>query len=156
MKRDVILTLNGVKGKNLFYLFMIFFFTTAFLWGDVTGKYGDPVTVEGNTPIGAITKEPEKYLNKNVRVEGRLFDVCQDMGCWFSIQDSTGAIYVDLSMGIKFTIPKKSNGYKAIVQGLVTNDGGKTAIKIKGTGVEIVGRNDQTPIMFGYCNLVIE
>ena len=126
--------------KRFIYLSIIFLFTTAFLWEDVTGKYGDPVIVTEKTSIGAITKEPEKYLNKIVRVEGELFDVCQDMGCWFSIKDSTGAIYVDLSMGIKFALPKKSNGYKAIVQGLVTNEGGKTAIKIKATGTEILGK----------------
>ena len=126
--------------KSFVYLSILFFFTTGFLWEDVSGKYGDLITVADKTSIGAITKEPERYLNKTVRVEGELFDVCQDMGCWFSIKDSTGAIYVDLAMGIKFTLPKKSNGYKAIVQGLVTNEGGKTAIKIKGSGVEILGK----------------
>jgi RecJ-like exonuclease len=124
--------------KRFIYLFLFFLLNTAFFWTDVAGKYGDSITVKEKTPIGDITKEPEKYLDKVVRVEGELFDVCQEMGCWFSIKDSTGAIYVDLSMGIKFTMPKKSNGRSAIVQGMVTNQKGKSTLMLKGSGVEIL------------------
>lgn len=118
---------------------IIFLTATAFSWGgSPAGEYGDKFKVEKIIPIGEIMAAPDQYMGKMVVVKGKLFDVCQDMGCWFSIKDKTGAIYVNLNMGIKFTLPKKSNDYIALVFGKVTNEGGKTALKLRGKGVKIL------------------
>lgn len=126
------------NGKlTIILILLISLVITAFSWSSPEGEYGDKFEGKDITPLGKITASPEQYIGKKVIVEGELFDVCQNMGCWFSIKDKTGAIYVDLQMGIKFTLPKNSNGYRALVFGEVTNEGGKTNLKLKGKGVRI-------------------
>ncbi|MBI3815134.1 MAG: DUF4920 domain-containing protein [Nitrospinae bacterium] len=127
-----------MKALKYILILLISLLITAFKWGSPAGEYGDKFEVKDIIPIREIMASPEKYMGKKVVVEGELFDVCQDMGCWFSIKDKTGAIYVDLQMGIKFTLPKNSNGYRALVLGEVTNEGGKTSLKLKGKGVKIL------------------
>jgi len=108
-------------------------------WGkSVEGIYGREITVKKTTKIQDIVTNSESYLGKVVKVEGELFDVCQEMGCWFSIKDKTGAIYVDLYMGVEFALPKKANGHHAVVEGIVTNEGGRSTVKLKASGVRII------------------
>jgi hypothetical protein len=129
---------KGIVIFTVFAALVLFLGTTDFFGSSSAGEYGNKFKEKDIIPIGELTASPEKYMGKTIVVKGELFDVCQDMGCWFSIKDRTGAIYIDLNMGIKFTLPKKSNGYKAVVMGKVTNEGGKTALKLKGQGVKIL------------------
>lgn len=129
---------KGIVILAVFGALILFLGVTDFFRGSLAGEYGDKFMGKDIIPIGEITASPDKYMGKTIVVKGELFDVCQDMGCWFSIKDRTGAIYIDLNMGIKFALPKKSNGYKAVVMGKVTNESGKTALKLKGQGVRIL------------------
>ena len=87
--------------------------------GEEPRVYGqDPAPLEP-TPIFEIQAVPERFHGKTIVLEGEAFDVCQHVGCFFSIDDGTGVIYVDLQEGRQFTVPKGLGGSRVIVQGAV-------------------------------------
>jgi hypothetical protein len=61
---------------------------TAAAAGDDT-KVGAGVTLATATPIAAIVKTPQDYVGKTVRIDGIATAVCQEMGCWMAVADST-------------------------------------------------------------------
>ena len=40
--------------------------------------------------IDEIVKTPDKYLDKNITIQGKVLDLCRKAGCWISIMDSQG------------------------------------------------------------------
>ncbi len=81
-------------------------------------KLGKPIVIESVTPISDILNQPDKYLGKDVRIEGEITAVCQAMGCWMNLRDSgTGqTIQVKVDDGV-IVFPKDGKGRKAIAQG---------------------------------------
>jgi len=61
---------------------------TAAAAGDDT-KVGAGVTLTTATPIAAIVKTPQDYVGKTVRIDGIATAVCEEMGCWMAVADST-------------------------------------------------------------------
>jgi len=98
-------------------------------------EYG---TLTGQLPLVAISEileTPEIYLGRDVAIEGRVFQVCQEMGCWFEVAQSGRTLMVDLQMGRHFTIPENSAGMMARCEGkLVRQDG---VLKLIGSGVKL-------------------
>ena len=96
--------------------------------------YGKAVTLEEVTSISDILNDPEAYHDKVVRVEGKVTEVCQQMGCWFKIADGSQQIMIDLEMRPdSYTIPKRSKGKQTVVQGRVQYDE-SAPIRIVGIG----------------------
>ena len=52
-------------------------------------KVGAGVTLTTATPIAAIVKTPQDYVGKTVRIDGIATAVCEQMGCWMAVADST-------------------------------------------------------------------
>lgn len=50
-----------------------------------TAIYGAGVTLEETTPIADLLADPDAYLGRRVRVEGRVTDVCPKAGCWMEL-----------------------------------------------------------------------
>ena len=97
--------------------------------------YGKAISSNSVLTIKELEKNKNKYLGKTVKVEGTITEVCQDMGCWFYVNDGTGTIYVDLGMKGNFTIPKDSAKSHVIVEGIFNEADGQ--FSIKGQGVNI-------------------
>ena len=75
--------------------------------------------------IGEIFTDPDRYLGRLVRIEGKIVWECPD-GCELHLQDSTGKIFVALyPSGI--AIPQKL-GATAVVEGKVTKGRGRFII----------------------------
>ena len=100
-----------------------------------TKVYGQGIS---NNPVVTIKELQDKkkdYSGKMVKIEGKITDVCQDMGCWFNVNDKTGIMYVDLEMGRNFVIPKNSANQPVTVEGKLKYDNG--SLSIIGSGVKI-------------------
>ena len=83
------------------------------------------------TRISDIFAQPGSYKGKDVIVEGKIVAECPS-GCWFTLSDGTGNIYVDLNPS-NLVIPQK-RGAAAKVYGKVVIERGDAYII--GTKVE--------------------
>jgi uncharacterized protein YdeI (BOF family) len=70
--------------------------------------------------IGDILKQPKQYAGKPVTVQGKIVNECGS-GCWFTLKDDTGTIYIDLAPN-NMVIPQK-RGSNAKVSAVVEIDG---------------------------------
>ena len=103
----------------------------------------NPVTSETEIPrapeeeglkalkIGDILEKPESYEGQAVVLEGKIISEC-GAGCWFTLNDGTGTIYVDLAPS-NLVIPQKRGAF-ARVYGQVVREGSDTYLI--GTKVE--------------------
>ena len=81
--------------------------------------------------IDEVLGEPESYEGQAVVVEGKIITECPS-GCWFTLDDNTGTIYVDL-LPSNLVIPQKRGAF-ARVYGQVVRKGSDTYLI--GTKVE--------------------
>jgi RecJ-like exonuclease len=106
-------------------------------------KLGKPVDLKTTTAIKAILAEPDKYLGKEVKVEGEITQVCQMAGCWIMVKDASSSepIMVKVDDGV-IVFPKDGAGKKVVAQGKLEKvadeaqkeAGSKSAYRIKGSG----------------------
>ncbi len=75
--------------------------------------------------ISDILTKPDAYKDQVVVVKGKIISEC-GAGCWFTLNDGTGTIYVDLKPS-NFVIPQK-RGATAMVHGEVVRKSGDTYI----------------------------
>lgn len=68
--------------------------------------------------IGNLTQKPEKYIDKEVVVQGEIVDVCQGSGCWVLIEEDDDKI-IAKSLDHKITFPKDSKGKIVEVRGIL-------------------------------------
>lgn len=81
-------------------------------------RLGKPIAVKSATPIRDILSQPDKYLGKDVRIEGEITEVCQNMGCWINVKDASTneIIQVKVNDG-EIVFPKDGAGRKVVAQG---------------------------------------
>jgi hypothetical protein len=106
-------------------------------------KLGEGVTIKTATSVKSILSEPEKYLGKDVMVEGEITKVCQMAGCWIMLKDasSSDGIMIKVDDGV-IVFPKDGAGKKVAAQGKLEKvddeaqqEAGSTSpYRIKGTG----------------------
>jgi len=77
-----------MKIRQLVLFSVLFLFTLSALAGDGK-KYGKDLTVKEKTAIADILKNPQKFEGKRVLIEGEIEEVCQMMGCWIKVNDTT-------------------------------------------------------------------
>ncbi len=86
-------------------------------------KYGEPMTVEGITPLTDILESPEMYVGKEVRTAGYIYTMCDDAGCWLGVLPSVGAdkvVKVAYShTDVRFPIGEETTGHYVELQGEV-------------------------------------
>lgn len=83
-------------------------------------KLGKEISLKSKTPISKILKSPKNFEGKQVLVEGKILDVCQDAGCWIEIAGSNKdeKIKVKVNDG-EIVFPKDSKGKTALVEGIL-------------------------------------
>ena len=89
----------------------------------VTPETDIPQAPEEESPIlkiGDILGSPESYEGEAIIVEGTIVSECGS-GCWFTLDDGTGTIYVDLAPS-NLVIPQKRGAF-ATVYGQVVRQG---------------------------------
>lgn len=103
--------------KSLLILVLLLFVTKIKAEGE---KYGKEITLKDKTPISSILTSPEKFDGKTVLVEGKILNVCQNMGCWIEVagENEGEKIMVKVEDGV-IVFPKDSKGKIALVEGVV-------------------------------------
>jgi hypothetical protein len=115
-------------------------------------RRGEPIGDSRRVAFADALKEPQKYADKTVVIEGVVRRVCQAEGCWVEIGpkgEGKGAVRVTFDH--KFTVPKdaaemnfRAEGTlkvktlsKERVEHLVKDDGAKIKTKPDGTADEV-------------------
>lgn len=82
--------------------------------------YGETVTLTTLTHIAVILDRPDDFVGERVLVEGRVVDVCANMGCWMDLvgDDDTQRIQVKVDDGV-IVFPQEARGHRARVEGVV-------------------------------------
>lgn len=94
--------------------------TSTLTWAD--SKLGKPLTLDQPSSIQQILQNPGDYAGKTVQIKGKITEVCQMMGCWMALADttdSTQSIRVQVKDG-DIVFPKDSAGKIAIAEGTLT------------------------------------
>ena len=109
-----------MKIRQLVLFSVLFLFTLSALAGDGK-KYGKDLTVKEKTAIADILKNPQKFEGKRILIEGEIEEVCQMMGCWIKIKDttSTEAMQFKVQDGV-IEFPKEVKGKKVKAEGVVS------------------------------------
>ncbi len=131
--------------KSCWAILIIVLLTAAFLTA-AEQKLGKPVDLKTTTTIKAILAEPEKYLGKEVKIEGEITQVCQMAGCWIMVKDASSSepIMVKVDDGV-IVFPKDGAGKNVTVQGKLEKvadeaqqeAGSKSPYRIKGSGAVV-------------------
>jgi len=80
--------------------------------------FGGDFTVETVTPASDLLSDPTSWVDKTVRVEGKVTDVCQKAGCWLVITDDTNHMRVR-TKDHGFAVDKAGAGSTSQIEGLV-------------------------------------
>jgi hypothetical protein len=83
-------------------------------------QYGEALTIAETTSIPDILADPDSYVGEQVRVEGKVVEVCQSMGCWMALtaRDSSDPLRVKVEDGV-IVFPQTAVGYHAKVEGVM-------------------------------------
>ena len=86
-------------------------------------KYGEPMTVDGVTPLAKIIEAPDQLVGKEVRTAGYIYTMCDDAGCWLGVLPSVSAdkvVKVAYShTDVRFPIGPETMGHYVELQGEV-------------------------------------
>lgn len=80
--------------------------------------FGKGVTLKETTRISDLYSAPDKFVGKEVRVEGTITDVCSKRGCWMQIASDKEfqTLRFKVEDGV-IVIPMEAKGKKAVAQG---------------------------------------
>jgi len=93
--------------------------------------YGSQLSQTKVTAVAEILKQPDQFVGKAVRLEGKIVQECP-AGGWFMVKDDTGVILVNLHPS-EIAIPQ-GVGRSVVAQGKVKNE--YNQISVIGEGVE--------------------
>ncbi len=92
--------------------------------GEAVGEvHGDQITMNTETLVAAIMENPTAFDGKEVMLVDNVTGVCQEMGCWLSID--SGIAEEPLIIRFKddgFTMPKDLAGKRVKVQGIFSTE----------------------------------
>lgn len=82
--------------------------------------YGQGVELAEPTPIAAIVADPDAWVGKTVRVEGRVTDVCPMRGCWMELAEegSGHVVRIKVDDGV-IVFRSDAAGRPAVAEGVV-------------------------------------
>lgn len=93
--------------------------TTSALQAD-TKTYGAGVKEAETTSVAKILADPDAYVGKTVRIEGKVADVCPMKGCWMELEEKDGKsrLKVKVDDGV-IVFPVDAKGKSAVAEGTV-------------------------------------
>lgn len=85
-------------------------------------SYGAGVKLAETTSVARILADPDAYVGKKVRIEGRIADVCPMKGCWMELSEGADAnaskLRVKVDDGV-IVFPVTAKGKLAVAEGVV-------------------------------------
>jgi len=104
--------------KKLYSILIILLFISISLNSKVIKKFGEEIKTKDTVKISVILENPEKFLNKTVKVEGIISDVCKRKGCWMDL--ASDKEFQTLKVKVKdgdMVFPLTFKGKFAVVEG---------------------------------------
>lgn len=82
--------------------------------------YGAGVKAAETTSMAKILADPDAWVGKRVRIEGKVVDVCPMKGCWMELEEADGGakIKVKVDDGV-IVFPVDAKGKLAVAEGTV-------------------------------------
>ncbi len=93
-------------------------------------------------PLADVAKDPARFQDHVFATTGKITAVCQEMGCWMQLEDTTGSAHVRMH-GHTFFVPKTAPGHVARVQGTLVQAGGRRYRLRRGQVGEAAVRRDR-------------
>lgn len=89
--------------------------------GPPPAKYGEALSTSEALPAAELISEPDKFIDKPVKLVGRVSQACQRRGCWMTVgSGEPGAPTVRVTFKDKaFTVPIDCSGKVAVIEGRV-------------------------------------
>ena len=78
--------------------------------------FGAKTTVAGAVNIDDLSKKVTDKQETNVKVQGKVVEVCTQMGCWLKMETADGKIMVKMK-DHSFFVPVDLNGKEIVVDG---------------------------------------
>ncbi|UCF67615.1 MAG: DUF4920 domain-containing protein [Acidobacteriota bacterium] len=99
-------------------LVIVFVFTLPAVSSEET-TYGTGVTGSETVKISALRADPEAFVGKKVRVEGRVLEVCPRRGCWIDLagDKESQSIRFNIPGGL-VVFPAEAKGKHALAEGV--------------------------------------
>ncbi|MCO4743746.1 MAG: DUF4920 domain-containing protein [Proteobacteria bacterium] len=79
-------------------------------------SFGEGVTEGEVIQLATLLDDPAAYEGKDIRVQGRVTDVCQKAGCWMVLTDDTRHVRVTVKEH-GYAVDKQGTGADCIVEG---------------------------------------
>ncbi len=109
---------------------------------------GEPISAR-DVALADLAKDPTSFADRPFTTHGTVTAVCQEMGCWMELKDSTTSAHLRMH-GHSFFVPKTASGHEARVQATLVPSGAKSAcaeaecapkdmamLQLDATGVEL-------------------
>jgi len=83
-------------------------------------KFGNKITIKEETKVSDVLKEPKKYLEKNILVEGTILNVSAKDGCWLKVSsDKKYQTFIIKANKDEMSFPLDSVGKKVRAEGKI-------------------------------------
>jgi starvation-inducible outer membrane lipoprotein len=104
--------------RTVLFLLALTLATSALQAG--TKTYGAGIKEAETTSVAKIMANPDAYVGKTVRIEGKVVDVCPMKGCWMELEEQGGKsrLRVQVDDGV-IVFPVDSKGKSAVAEGIV-------------------------------------
>jgi len=106
--------------KRTVLALLMFVISISYINAGNGNKYGKEITLKEKTKISAILANPQKFVGKNVLVEGTVVAVCEKRGCWIELasDEKFQKIKIKVKDG-EIIFPMEESGKTALVEGTV-------------------------------------
>ena len=81
--------------------------------------FGEITTVEGAIPVSELPGKLSGSKPADVKVTGKVKEVCKAEGCWLKMETADGAMMIKMK-DHKFLVPLSMNGKTIVVDGTAT------------------------------------
>lgn len=106
--------------KRIFLILSLSLLVSASLLRADAKNYGAGVTLAETTSMARIVADPDAYVGKKVRIEGRVAEVCPMKGCWMELSEEKAgsSLRVKVDDGV-IVFPVTAKGRLAVAEGVV-------------------------------------
>ena len=130
--------------KKLFFLLVTMFLVNSAMLAQApklpTKKgtsYGEKITAEGAISTDEVAPLLQNKESAEVKVKGKVLNVCQSRGCFLYLKTSTGKIYIK-TKDDAFFVPVALQGKTVVVKGAASTDKENNEISIQATGIIVI------------------
>ena len=87
-----------------------------------TGSFGKAITEENATPLSELSQKLNGLDSLQIKVQGKISDVCQKKGCWMDMDLGNGQTMKVTFRDYGFFVPKDATGKNAVMEGIAFLD----------------------------------